>query len=321
MVKTTVVTMFFNLKYLKDASNTTRDLDFYMNNGKATLQLRYPMVVFCDESTVDMIKKIRDDLGESVKTTYVVRKLMEYDFYSQNFEMIEEHRKKNPHYGSPEERNTTSYFLATMMKPICLRIAKQRNPYNTPYYAWVDFGCNHVLKNVAEYAPRMLDNPHPKISTCYIHYRTKEEISDVHNYLKHGGPCALASTCFTIETSYVDRFYNGMMEMFYMQLFNEIGHADEQTMTLCYNKYPDLFTIYNGDYYSVLTNYHTAQADLNSIKYHFIYNSINAKDFKLAKEAIARVLDYLNSKDESSLDAYELDIKQELTATYDHRCQ
>ena len=66
MVKTTVVTMFFNLKHLRDSSNGTRDLEFYMNNGKATLQLRYPMVVFCDESTVDMIKKIRDDLGASV---------------------------------------------------------------------------------------------------------------------------------------------------------------------------------------------------------------------------------------------------------------
>ena len=234
--------------------------------------------------------------------------------------MIEEHRKKNPHYGGLNERNTASYLLVTMMKTICLRIAKQRNPYNTPFYAWIDFGCNHVLKNVAEYAPRMLDNPHPKISACYIHYRTKEATSDVHNYLKHGGPCGLAAGCFTLEASYLDRFYNGMMEIFYMQLFNEIGHADEQTMTLCYNKYPHLFTIYNGDYYSILTNYHTAQADLNTIKRFFINNAINAKDFKIAKEAISRVLDYLDGKDESSLDANEISIKNELTATYNHLC-
>ena len=316
MVKTTVVTMFFNLKHLKDSSNGTRDLEFYMNNGKATLQLKYPMVIFCDESTIDMIKNIRDSLGESVKTTYVVRKLIDYDFYSQNFEMIEQHRQKNPHYGGLNERNTTSYLLVTMMKTICLRIAKQRNPYNTPFYAWVDFGGNHILKNVAEYGPRMLDNPHPKIGVCYIHYRSKEEISDVHNYLKHGGPCALAGTCFTLEASYVDRFYNGMMEMFYMQLFNEIGHCDEQTMTFCYNKYPELFTIYNGDYYSVLTNYHKPQADLEVIKHYFIYNAINAKDFKIAKEAIERVLNYLNSKDESSLDENKISMKKELITIY-----
>ena len=74
-----------------------------------------------------------------------------------------------------------------------------------------------------------------------------------------------------------------MMEIFHMQLCERTGHSDEQTMTLCYDRYPELFTIYNGDYYSILTNYHDTTTDLSAIKYHFIYNTMNANRYDLAK--------------------------------------
>jgi len=320
MSKTTVVTMFYNLKNLKDSSNSTRPLDFYVENGKSTLRLAYPMVIFCDEETIDIIKKVRNEVDASIPTTYVVKPLLEYDFYSHNFDIIEESREGKSHYGHPGQRNTTSYFLITMFKSVCLRIAKQRNDYGSKFYAWVDLGCNHVLKNVAEYAPKMLDNPKPKICSCYIHYRNKDELADLHGFFREGGPCGMAATVFTAEASYIDRFYNGMMEIFHMQLCERTGHSDEQTMTLCYDRYPELFTIYNGDYYSILTNYHDTTTDLSAIKYHFIYNTMNAKRFDLAKPAIMRVLDTLNKKDPNNLTTDEKDIKSELSDLYNYRC-
>ena len=54
--KTVIVTMFFNLKKLKDASVQTRPQEFYIENGRETLKLQYPMVIFCDESTYDFLK-------------------------------------------------------------------------------------------------------------------------------------------------------------------------------------------------------------------------------------------------------------------------
>ena len=58
MYKSTIVTMYFNLKDLKDSSPQTRPQSFYMENGRATLKLQNPMVIFCDSSTYDDIKKI-----------------------------------------------------------------------------------------------------------------------------------------------------------------------------------------------------------------------------------------------------------------------
>ena len=318
MAKTTIVTMFYNLKGLKDASNSTRPLDFYLKNGLATLNLKYPMVVFCDNETLGYIKSIRDPLAHQCPTEYIVKPLVEYDFYSYNFDIIERNRKNCGQYNIPGQRNTTSYFLITTFKCIALLLAKQKNFFNTQYYAWVDLGCNHVLKNVEQCAPAMLDNPHPKIAACYIHYRSKEELADLATFFKEGGPCGMAATVFTAEATYIDRFYNAMMEIFNEQLCKMTGHSDEQLMTYCYDRYPDLFTIYNGEYYSILTNYHEPRSDLSAIKYYFIYNTFNSKRFDLTKEAIQRVLRYLSTK--TQLNDQELDIQTELTHLHNSRC-
>ncbi len=45
MTSTTIVTMFFNLKKLKDASMQTRPQEFYIENGRETLKLKYNMVI------------------------------------------------------------------------------------------------------------------------------------------------------------------------------------------------------------------------------------------------------------------------------------
>jgi hypothetical protein len=317
MSKTTIVTMFFNLKKLKDASSSTRPLDFYVNNGLPTLGLEFPMVVFCDEETIDLIKSVRDKLEHIVPTVYIVKKLIDYDFYSMHFDIIEQNRIRSSGYKDPNNRNTTSYFLITMFKSVALMIAKQRNDFNTPFYAWVDLGCNHVLKNVSEFAPKMLENPNPKISACYIHYRSSEELKDMSHFLKDGGPCGMAATVFTAQTEYIERFYNAMMQLFHEQLSKGTGHSDEQTMTFCYDRYPELFQVYNGDYYSILTNYHSPTADLHAIKVHFIYNCINSHRFDLAREAIHRILDSLSKK--TALNASESDLKEEMTHTLNDR--
>ena len=65
MTSTTIVTMFFNLKNLRDASVQTRPQEFYVENGRETLKLKYNMVIFCDMSTYDFLKKIRDEEVDS----------------------------------------------------------------------------------------------------------------------------------------------------------------------------------------------------------------------------------------------------------------
>ena len=69
MYKTTIVTFYFNIKKLNDATSLVRPQSFYMQYGRETLKLNYPMLIFCDETTYDEIKTIRDEYINDLSLT------------------------------------------------------------------------------------------------------------------------------------------------------------------------------------------------------------------------------------------------------------
>jgi len=311
--KTTVVTMFFNLKRFKDASNLTRPLEFYVKNGVNTLKLKYPMVIFCDEDSVEFLKKIRDEEVDPkiAPTVYIIKSLTEYDYYIHNWSIIHDNRARSNGYKNPSNRNTVSYFLMGMFKPLALQIAKQRNDFNSTYYAWVDLGCSHMIKQMDEYAPKMLDNPLPKVAVCYIHYRPHEALANMRQFMEFDGPCGIASTAYTVQREYVDKYYNLMFATFNDMLFTGYGHTDETAMTYSHDRHPEIFTIFNGDYSSIFMNYHEPITDLQLISRVFVSNCMHYKRFDLAKEAMIRIQKSLLKK--QTLNDFEVSILSSYT--------
>lgn len=296
--------MFFNLKNLKDQTSETRPLDFYVKNGSVILSLPYPMVIFCDNDTKDIIKEMRETEllkinKEDIKTEYIVKNITDYEYFELNWDIIDENRKRSNGYKSVS-RNTVSYFLTVMFKAVALRIAKMKNFFDTQYYAWIDFGCNHICRNIKKYASRILEQPNPKISVCYIHYRGHEEIRDMKSYMEYGGKCGLAATAFTAEKSYIDKFYNLMFSIFNEQLYKGYGHTEETVMAYCYDRSPELFNIYYGDYYSVFSNYFEPLDDINSIVNFFINESLRKNRLDLAKNCAQKVLNSITKNELSS---------------------
>jgi hypothetical protein len=284
MTKSVIVTMFFNLKNLKDASAQTRPQEFYIENGRETLKLQYPMIIFCDESTYDFLKKIRDEeVNSNIMTKYIIKNFTEYDYYQQNWNIINENRNQSNGYKDSTDRNTVSYFLMGMFKPLALLIAKQT--IESEYYAWIDLGCNHIVRKLSEYAPKMLDNPNSKISVCYIHYRSHNEINSMKQYMEYGGRCGIASTAYTIQSNYIEKYFNSMFSIFHEMLLNQVGHTDETAMVYSYDRNPEMYNIYYGDYYSIFTNYHSIQEDQLSIQNFFINECYKKNRLDLAKIA------------------------------------
>ena len=289
MARSTVVTMYFDLTKTRDRTSATRDLSFYMEHGKPTLALNNPMVIFCDESTQPLIHAIRiAAVPDPALTTYVIKNITDYDFYKDNIDIILENRRGKACYEN--QRNTASYCILTTFKATALRIAKQMNPYQTPFYAWVDFGASHIVRKFAEYMPKMLDKPRPRVTLCYIHYRGQQELQSMESYLKEGNPCAVAATCFTLEATYVDRFYNAIQSIFHEMLFKGVGHNEEATMVYFHHRYPELCTLYYGDYYSIAENYHEPRADYHAIRWYFIDRCMQKGRSDLAKVAAEAVL-------------------------------
>jgi hypothetical protein len=178
-----------------------------------------------------------------------------------------------------------------LFKFIGLNIAKQRNDFKTPYDAWLDIGCSHVASsNFEDYAIRIFNNPLPKIRACYIHYRSPKEINDMILYTP-GGPCGIAAGLITVEREYVEGLYTSIFSIFYEMLTRGVGHSEETCLIYTYHRFPHLFNMYYGDYYSLLSNYHTVQKDYPAVKKYFIQNALNDNRQDLAKAAAQNVLE------------------------------
>ena len=294
--KSTIITMFFDLTTLLDPITSTRDINFYLKNGRALLELEYPMIIFCDMKTKEKIKQIREEcIGINNITIYIEKNISEYDYYKENWHIINENRNKYPSYKlERNKRATSSYFLTMMFKIYALNIAHKRNDFNTSHYFWMDFGCNHIVADVSLKSKAMLDNPNPKVSVVYIHYRYNELKSMID--FCNGGVCGIAGGVFSVEKEYISKFYTSMISIFYEQLSNGVGHSDEQVLTYCYNRNPELFTLSYGDYYSLITNYHYPVRDFGSIKRYFLEKTLAVGKIHLAVKAAKHVYESYEKK-------------------------
>lgn len=270
MSNTTVVTAFFDLSKMRDATTSTRDFNFYFKHGRFTLGVKTPMVIFCDSVTYPEIKKIREELlgieQSNLLTRYIVKGLLEYDYYEQVFPHIVDYRKNLPGYQNPSNRNTPSYYLATMFKFHSLNIAYHANYFpKTTHYAWLDFGCGHILREPTKYIDTILASPKNKVSMGSIVFTPLKVIEDFHGYLANGGQCGTCGIFFTIERSYMRKFISYIFSVFYELLGHGYGHNDEQVVIYVVMRYPELFNLHFCDYYSGLANYFLPIEDIHSV--------------------------------------------------------
>lgn len=274
-----IVTMFFDLRKYFGSNTATRDVDFYMTNGKETLSVSQPMVIFCDSTMRGKIETLR---GER-PTFYVEKNLEDYDHVKMLFPLIIKNRENSPVYNNPTERNTPMHMLCTSFKFTALYLAKQL--YTADTYMWLDFGGGHVLRNLHSSVEAICECPRPKIACCYIHYRSSHELYPMRKFLEYGGPCSIATTSFTVGSDYVDKLFTKSMSILYEQVTQGVGHTDEQIIVYISNQHPEWFSIYYGDYYSVLTNYHKTVEDIESVKHFFIQNAQRDNQYALVEDA------------------------------------
>ena len=263
-MKTCIVTMFFNLAKSPDATNATRPLEFYLRHGAPTLNLPYEMVIFCDEETKPLIEFMRGDYP----TTYIVKSIFEYDHVKQWLPIVRSGRLERPR---ADPRNTPSFFAVTSFKPMALHLAKQQVVADT--YMWLDFGASHIARGIPDAVQRIVEHPRPKITLCYIHYRSKAELYPMTKFLANDGPCGVAATAFTVQSDYVERFFLSMMSVCYEQVALGVAHNEEQAMIYVYDRNPEWFSLYFGDYQSTLTNYHKSVEDHPIIQHCFLANA------------------------------------------------
>ncbi len=302
-IKCVGVTMFFDLKSLADTSNDTRPSEFYQKNCIATLSINNPLVIFCDTKTREWIEPLRNSLS-GAETYYIEKNITEYDYYKTNLSIVVNNRNVLQNYRNPNDRVTPSYFLTTIFKFYALQLASEIVKDAT-HYVWVDFGCQHVVWEADKRLQAVFDNPRPKVCATYIHYRATNDIKDVKRCLFTPGMCSIAAGLISVEKSYMHLFFTRAMSIFYEQLSLGVGHCEEQVLMYIYDRYPEMFTLVYGDYYSLISNYHYVVRDYPCIRHHFINNALKAGRKDLASGAAKNVLES-NEKGLINLPADEL---------------
>ena len=282
------ITMFFSLKSLSDSSAQTRPNEFYQKNATTTLSVNIPLIIFCDSSTRNWIEPLRSSLSNK-KTIYVEKNFTETEFYKVNHPIVVRNREMSPGYKDPTDRNTPSYLLIQMFKVFALQMAYEL--VDASHYIWIDMGCGHIIWEAKDQLQKVFTNLRPKIGITYIHYRSHEELIDMKSFLATGGPCGVACTMYTVEKPYVTLLYTRALSIFYEMLSKGVGHCDEQVFTYLYDRFPDMFTLTYGDYYSIASNYTYVTRDYWSIRWHFIQNALNAGRKDLASACAKTLLD------------------------------
>lgn len=128
--KATIVTAYFKLEKSK-ASHAK-----YLGWMRNMLIIDNPMVIFCDESSVLLIQRLRELAGHSEKTRIIVTRFE--DFYCYRY--IDVFKK---HMDIDHERaiHSIELYLIWNEKSNFLRRAIEANPFSSEKFVWCDIGC------------------------------------------------------------------------------------------------------------------------------------------------------------------------------------
>lgn len=128
--KATIVTAYFKLEKSK-ASHAK-----YLGWMRNMLIIDNPMVIFCDESSVLLIERLRELAGHAKKTRIIVTRFE--DFYCYRY--IDVFKK---HMDIDHERaiHSIELYLIWNEKSNFLRRAIEANPFFSKKFVWCDIGC------------------------------------------------------------------------------------------------------------------------------------------------------------------------------------
>jgi hypothetical protein len=128
--KSTIVTAYFKLE--KSKASHAKYLDWMRN----MLIIDNPMVIFCDDSSVLLIERLRELAGHAEKTRVIPTRLE--DFYCYRY--IDVFKK---HMDIDHERaiHSIELYLIWNEKSNFLRRAIEANPFSSEKFVWCDIGC------------------------------------------------------------------------------------------------------------------------------------------------------------------------------------
>lgn len=257
----TLVTAYFDLSGYCDMNPSVRSKNFYFDHIHSVIMYPCPLVVYCDQGSLEEIKKVRPEHLQS-RTRYVVLDFDQLSFeghdgyenkkFHEYRQQIIANRKAKPYQF--DARNTASYYLFCISRNLILKKTIKENPFNSTHFAWINICIERYGYSNVIHLGEALGFHRNRFSTCYIDYVAQETVDKPSEYFTYGR-CSMCSGFYTGNSEYMYKACHEIESQFLEYLEQGYGHADEQLFSPVYFKHPDLFDHYYGDYTEMITNY------------------------------------------------------------------
>lgn len=228
MNSVTLVTALYNIQ--RETKGDGRKWEEYLEWFKDTLALPFPMVIFVDSMEVElntMIQEIRQNLP-----TQVYHDPIPYQYYEIQFQEIlnrPSYRQRIQHPNRVECK-LPMYNIIQYSKFPWLVKTIERNPFQTPYFFWIDAGISRFLSK--ESFGRLKKEIVLPIGKCVIqHNHLLEHYPVSENYL-WDSQCLMCGTMFGGEAKILIALANQIDQ----ELMNRVpeGWINNEQILLAY---------------------------------------------------------------------------------------
>lgn len=122
--------------------NKRKDLTLnnYIENGKYLLMAKIPKIIFLDEQVYDILIEYENEYTKIIKYN-------RYDSYLYHLKDLIDNFSLNT---TNTDKDTLDYMLTMCMKTEWMKIAINRNIFNTDNYVWIDFGIKYIMRNLSD---------------------------------------------------------------------------------------------------------------------------------------------------------------------------
>lgn len=241
--KTTIVSMFFDLCQLEN-NPKRRSAAKYYELSKSLLKNDVFMFFIGDSDSVYFVESFRSSVGLGHKTYCVTMSLSDSPYIKASLIPIRNER------GWSTVKDTPLYSAVTMTKFHAMSEALRTNPFDSDYFAWVDFGISHIANPCLS---NIITNLNRRVKIQVINYTSLALSSD--RVLKYS----------IRRTEVCGGFFGGhkhaisVLAKLFDREFKEFLSADqynteEGIVASLIALHPDLFDIYYGDYRSIFSN-------------------------------------------------------------------
>ena len=148
MSRTTIVTMFFNIRPQETPSGMSyKPTDSYFELANAfILRLPYPLIIFMDasnEKIEEFVTNTRQTYG-LVNKTHIFKIALQDTYFYKDVERINSLMKSFVITNSNQDKDTALYIVLNNNKMDFMERAIASNPFQSSHFMWMDFGITYI---------------------------------------------------------------------------------------------------------------------------------------------------------------------------------